>query len=91
MLLGQREISIKIPNERVEADPELIGDFRGGVGRFEQLGYRVADRVGAQLDAVVGIVKAQDVTDATAEYSEFGRPDSIEVRHLAGILLEELL
>src|SRR5258708_36082723 len=51
---GQRKVAIEILNERIETDPELIRDFRAGVGGDEQLVDRGADRVGAQLDASGG-------------------------------------
>jgi len=54
MLLVSGEIRIKILNEWVEPDPELIGYFFGGVSRDEQLGHGLTDRVEAQLDAAVG-------------------------------------
>ena len=53
---GQRKIRIEILDERVEPDPELVGDFFGGVGGLEQLRDGITDRVGAQLDAGVGAV-----------------------------------
>src|ERR1700687_5467920 len=53
---GQRKIRIKVLNEGIEPDPELIGNILAGVSGNEQLGDGIADRVGAQLDAGVRAV-----------------------------------
>ncbi len=45
MAAGQRKIGVEVPNERVEADPELVGNLRGGVRGNEQLVHGVTDRV----------------------------------------------